>query len=615
MAKGRAMIRGRWLALAAASAALALPASSLAATVGVEEDLSTDPRQAKVVFAGAPGEANRLTVSVAGEEGDFLMLRLLDSAAPIQPGPGCGGGGAAGVAVLCRVHKPTVGDGYACFKGCFADSGTAWGLNLRFALGDAGSRLDTTALPASVPNKAEYAPSAPIEVTVLPGAGNDTVLTGPGPDRVEPSRGADLIRTGEGGDAFRGGPVADGPDDVDLGDAYEDTIDYSERRKDIHYDPNGRADDGAAGEGDELGAAGTVRTGTGADTLVSAGGDSLQYGATLSGGRGADRLLGSPRSDSLFGGPGNDDLFGGAGNDWLLDPTYGGEGRSGDDSGVGGPGGDLLELGSGDDEASGGSGRDKIEAGPGDDRVAGGPDHDRIRLGSGRDSGAGGDGADLLLGEAEDDQIEGGAGNDRLSGDVGRDSLLGGDGDDLIAAGMVVTRDWGRAFLDAPGPLEGMSDRVACGTGRDEVKTGAGDKAAGCELSPAAEPLELRGVEQADLYRPARLKVTIRRPGTLRLAARGVEPQERVVKGDFLTSNLVLRPVDWSRGPRRDGRVRFRLRISFHPNDGREVVMFRSVELWAPVDLDSGEETPSGSPSRPARPLAGVAGPGSGSEH
>ncbi len=600
---------------AVASAALALPSASLAATVGVEEDLSTDPRQAKVAFAGAPAEANRLAVSVAGEEGDFLELRLVDTAAPIQPGPGCSGGGAAGVPVLCKVQKPTVGDGYTCFKGCVAESGTAWELNLSFALGDAGSRLDTTALLASVPNESQYSPPASIEVTVVPGAGDDTVLTGPGPDQIEPSRGADLIRTGEGRDVFQGGPVADGPDDVDLGDPYEDAIDYSERSEDVHYDPNGLADDGAAGEGDDLGAAGTVSTGAGADILVSAGEGALKYGATLSGGRGADRLLGSPRSDSLIGGAGDDDLFGGAGNDSLLDPTYGGEGKSGNDSGVGGPGDDEIELGIGDDEVSGGSGRDEIDAGPGDDLVAGGSGHDRIRLGSGRDSGAGGDGADLLLGEAGDDEIEGGAGDDRLSGDVGHDSLLGGGGNDRIAAGMAVTRDWGRAFLDAPGPLEGRSDRIACGTGRDEVKTGAGDTAAGCERTLAAGLLELRGVEQADLYFPARLKFTIRRAGTLRLGGRGIEPKRVVVRGDYMSSNLVLRPVDQARRSLRSGRARLRLGIAFRAVDGRQTILFRTVDLVTPVTLDSGEQVLSGSPSRPARAVAGVAGPGSGSEH
>jgi hypothetical protein len=247
--------------------------------------------------------------------------------------------------------------------------------------------------------------------------------------------------------------------------------------------------------------------------------------------------------------------------------------------------------------------------------VAGGTDHDRIRLGPGGDSGAGGDGSDLLLGEAGDDEIEGGAGNDRLSGDVGRDHLIGGEGDDLIAAGMAVTRDWGRAFLDAPGPLEGGSDRVACGTGRDEAKTGPGDTGAGCELDLAAGLLELRGVEQADVHFPARLKFTIRRAGTLRLAGRGVEPRRRVVRGDFMTSNLVLRPVDWSRGRLRNGRVRFRLRISFRAVDGREAILFRTADLWTPVDLHSGEQVPSGSPSRPARAVAGVAGRSSPTDH
>jgi hypothetical protein len=104
----------------AVGAALILPTSSFAATVGVEEPAPAPPAppsgQAKLTFVAAPGEANRLTVSVAGEDADFYDLRLVDSGAPILPGTGCSGGGAPGAPVLCRVHKPTVGDGYICFK-------------------------------------------------------------------------------------------------------------------------------------------------------------------------------------------------------------------------------------------------------------------------------------------------------------------------------------------------------------------------------------------------------------------------------------------------------------------------------------------------------------------
>ena len=563
MAKGRAMIVGGLLALVTVSA-LALPASSLAATVGVEE-LPTDPREARVVFKGASGEANRLTVSVAGEEGDFYDLRLVDSAAPIQPGAGCSGGGAAGAPVLCKAHKPTVGEGYMCWKGCYANPGTAWDLKLSFALGDAGSHLDTTALPADTPNKDEFSPAASIEVIVVPGAGDDTVLTGPGPDEIEPSRGADLIRTGDGPDILRTGPVADGPDDVDLGDAAVDTIDFSERTKGVRYEPNGQADDGAAGEGDNLSAAGYVWGGAGADTLISARGDALDYGATIAGGRGDDTIVGSRKGDLLSGGGGDDDLAGGAGNDELKDPAYfGGPGKSGNDSAAGGQGNDWIELGRGDDEAAGGPGRDRIVLGPGSD------------------SASGGDGNDSLVGEAGRDEIAAGAGNDLLTGDAGRDGLFGGAGNDRIAAGMVVVRTWEyRTFLHSPGPLEGLPDLVGCGTGQDMVRAGIGDRNTDCEVVLRSQPLELRGVENGDRYSPPRIRFSIRRPGTARLEGKGVITKKRTFERSFGSTAFDLRLNQRARRSLlRDGHVELQLQLSYRSVDGLEVARVETVDLW-----------------------------------
>lgn len=581
------MSRGGLAALAVACAALAQPASSLAATVGVEE-LPTEPRQAKVAFAGASGEANRLTVSIAGEEGLFYDLRLLDTAAPIQPGLGCSGGGAAGVAVQCKVHKPTPGDVLVCFKGCHYTPGTKWELSLTFKLGDAGSRLDTTALPAGARDSQQpWAGERPIRVTVIPGAGDDTLLTGPGPDVIESSSGADLVRTGDGDDEFNGGPVPDGPDDVDLGEGTYDTIDYSERSGDIRYDPNGLADDGGAGEGDNLGVARTVQTGAGADTVV--GSLEPRYGCRLIGGAGDDTIHGGSETDEILGGEGDDELFGGAGEDSLRDPSYGGEGSSGNDTGSGGPGDDQIELGSGDDEVFGGAGEDRIESGPGDDSAAGGSGRDRIALGSGKDRGAGGAGGDLVLGEQGEDEIHGGQGDDRLSGDVGRDSLFGGAGDDRIVAGVVVAGSRGlHEFLGSPGPLEGKPDRVDCGAGRDGMKTGPGDSAAGCESIPRAELLELQGLVQSDGYLLPRLRSVIRRAGTVELEGKGVQPKQLVSENDYAGWGVPLWPVGRSlKVLIRDGHVKLRLKLSFHAVDGREIVRFRTVDLWLPVDLHS----------------------------
>jgi hypothetical protein len=567
MGKGSAMISGRGLACGLACLALLLPANCLAATVRVEELASgppkmTEPQQAKLDFAAGDGEANQLTVSVVGEQGDFYELRLLDSAARIEPGPGCWNGGAVGVPVLCKVRKPTLGDGYACWKGCYASPGTAWELKLSFALGDAGSHLDTTALPASAPNKSEFSPPASVEVTVAPGSGDDTVLTGPGPDRIEPSPGADLIRAGEGADVLRTGPVADGPDDVDLGDGSEDAIDFSERDAGVRYEPDGQADDGAAGEGDDLGAAAEVRGGAGADTLISASGNPSRFEGTITGGPGDDFVIGSRGDDNLSGGSGDDELVGLAGNDELKDPAYyGGEGRSGDDLADGGPGHDWIELGRGDDVAAGGTGRDRIVLGRGADNAKGGPDDD------------------TLLGEQGGDDLEGGTGKDRLSGDVGRDWLFGGAGDDRIAAGMVVHRTWEyRTFLNSPGPLEGRSDRVACGTGQDAVRAGIGDTALGCETILRAEPLELRGLQRGTAHSRPRVKFAIRRPGTVRLEGKGLMPVTRTYRRAYGGLAFDLRLVGSARQALlRDGHVRVRIRLSHRAADGREVVRFQTV--------------------------------------
>jgi RTX calcium-binding nonapeptide repeat (4 copies) len=75
------------------------------------------------------------------------------------------------------------------------------------------------------------------------------------------------------------------------------------------------ADDGEAGEGDELVDVGTVLGGSGADTLFSV---NRRFGTTLDGGAGGDTLIGTTQNDRLTGGPGVDSLFGDSGADRLF---------------------------------------------------------------------------------------------------------------------------------------------------------------------------------------------------------------------------------------------------------------------------------------------------------
>jgi hypothetical protein len=75
------------------------------------------------------------------------------------------------------------------------------------------------------------------------------------------------------------------------------------------------ADDGEAGEGDELVDVGGVRGGSGADTMFSA---ARRFGITLDGGAGDDKVIGTAQNDRLTGGPGVDFVFGDSGSDRLF---------------------------------------------------------------------------------------------------------------------------------------------------------------------------------------------------------------------------------------------------------------------------------------------------------
>ena len=80
-----------------------------------------------------------------------------------------------------------------------------------------------------------------------------------------------------------------------------------------------RADDGEAGEGDDLVDVLRVRGGSGADTMFVA---ARGFGAELDGGAGNDRLTGTNLADRLTGGPGRDFLSGFGGNDKLFTDDF-----------------------------------------------------------------------------------------------------------------------------------------------------------------------------------------------------------------------------------------------------------------------------------------------------
>jgi hypothetical protein len=102
--------------------------------------------------------------------------------------------------------------------------------------------------------------------------------------------------------------------------------------------------------------------------------------ASISGSKGTDRIVGTPRADTLRGGAGADVLNGLRGRDVL-------NGGPGADRLLGGPGRDRLLGGRGADTLAGGPGADVLDGGAGPDRVLARDDAvDRVRCGNGRDT-------------------------------------------------------------------------------------------------------------------------------------------------------------------------------------------------------------------------------------
>jgi len=153
------------------------------------------------------------------------------------------------------------------------------------------------------------------------GNGNDTLTGGAGDDSLSGDTGADTVQGGAGDDTIVSGFFDDEPD-VFGGGAGTDLADYSGASDAVNVSLDGAANDGVAGEGDNVGVDMEDIKGTAkADTLTGStaaneldGGDGND---TLSGLAGADGLTGGRGGDTLDGGAGIDALAGGAGADRL----------------------------------------------------------------------------------------------------------------------------------------------------------------------------------------------------------------------------------------------------------------------------------------------------------
>ena len=139
--------------------------------------------------------------------------------------------------------------------------------------------------------------------TLVGSDGADVLLGNGGNDTLTGGLGADELRGGNGADTLVEGAVANGADILD-GGADADTVDYSARTAAVKVSRDGVANDGAAGEKDNV---------VGSETVIGGAGND-----TLSGGPGADILRGEGGNDTLStvdGVSGNDTADGGDGVD------------------------------------------------------------------------------------------------------------------------------------------------------------------------------------------------------------------------------------------------------------------------------------------------------------
>jgi Ca2+-binding RTX toxin-like protein len=178
------------------------------------------------------------------------------------------------------------------------------------------------------------------------GAGDDLLLGGDGSDDIFDGSGNDTVSGGHGNEVFDPGP---GADSYSGGDG-NDVLNYFARTADLDISLDGQANDGEAGEGDNV-----------------ASDIDIVYG-----GSGNDRFVGSDRNDFFYGGIGRTTAFGLGGND-TLGATAGGllDGGDGNDNlFIDSDGPVTLVGGNGDDRLRGGRGA-TYDPGPGLDAVNG----------------------------------------------------------------------------------------------------------------------------------------------------------------------------------------------------------------------------------------------------
>ena len=470
-----------WGVFAGLAAGLVVVVTAAPATAGTASSGRT------LSYAAAAGETNRVTIVRAGD-----LLRVTDGGAGVMPGAGC---------TAVTANEVTC-EGWRVAE-------------IDVALGDGADFVSiASALDARVSG-------GPGNDVLEGGEGGDELLGESGDDVLKGGLGSDLLDGAEGADTLSGGTgTLDEPEFAEREEIGEielegDVASYADRTSPVTADSDGVADDGEAGEGDNVLTDVDVVVGGSANDVLTGNGNAN----VLIGGAGDDRLSGEDGFDFLAGDTGEafEEAFetgerAGTAPPGRLPRSLGGgaafqvsvaltrvatkararfprslargRGVSGNDTLAGGGGGVDFLLGEGGrDRLRGGSGIDGLDGGPGADLLVGGTGGGTlfgqrfsfeadfavyarrtsvtVDLDGRADDGAAGE-RDAVLGDVEG--LIGGLRADRLSGNRKANFVLGGPGGDRLD---------GRGGRDE---IEGEAgaDILVGGAGRDSVKAGPG---------------------------------------------------------------------------------------------------------------------------------------------
>jgi Ca2+-binding RTX toxin-like protein len=312
---------------------------------------------AQVDYVAEVGEVNMVTIT-----GGARGIVIDDPGATITPGAGC------------TTIMPTR---VRCESPSFGQIDEVWA-----TLGDGNDFLSMQATLPSLPIGFSMIGGGPGDDFLVGGPGTDNLFGNDGADRLFGGGSRDNLEGQAGSDSLEGGT---GNDILNGGDGVNDAVDYTFRTASLKVTIDGIADDGEAGEGDNVQSnVENVLGGTGNDWLVGSAGANLLFGF-----HGDDRLDGGLGADELYGGPGDDEVdyrnrtapltvtLDGAPND----------GQAGEGDSVG-AWGDIERVvgGAGNDTLIGSSASDNLNGMDGDDVLTGGKGSDELYGGKGADT-------------------------------------------------------------------------------------------------------------------------------------------------------------------------------------------------------------------------------------